>query len=148
MKKTPLKRTGWARTSAKKATYKELTQVKVKLPKIKTVRTKADNLLTPIIKAMFPKCLLCGKPTEVAHHHVHKSKSTRLRYEIDNLVNLCHSCHQKLHHNESFWASKIVEIRGIEWFKRISKIGQEIVKADVHFYIGHYERLKRILNEL
>lgn len=121
---------------------------RVLLPTVKSVRNKADALLTPIIKLMFPLCLLCNNPTEVAHHHVHKSKSTRLRYELNNLINLCHSCHLKLHHNESFWASKIVEMKGIEWFKRISKLGEEIVKADVHFYLGHYKRLKAIKDEL
>ena len=31
---------------------------RAKLPKSSTVRNKADNLLTPIIKAMYPYCLL------------------------------------------------------------------------------------------
>lgn len=119
-----------------------------KLPSIKTVRNKADNLLTPIVKAMYPRCLLCGAETEVAHHHVHKSKSNRLRYEIDNLINLCSKCHLRLHHNESFWASKIVSLRGADWWKQIERTGQEIVKTDVHWYIGHYERLKKKLEEL
>lgn len=116
-----------------------------KLPKLSTVRTKCDNLLTPIIKKLYPRCLFCGKATEVAHHHVHKSKSTRLRYELDNLVNLCNSCHLTLHMNESYWASKVVESRGLEWFRKLEKMKNEIVKADIHFYMGHYERLKKLL---
>lgn len=123
-----------------------------KLPKIKTIRTKADNLLTPIIKRKYPKCLLnapkCWGDTQVAHHHVHKSKSTRLRYDLDNLIPLCSHCHIVLHNNESYWASKIVEIKGIEWFKTIDKRKDEIVKADVHFYIANYERLLTIFNNL
>lgn len=119
-----------------------------KLPKVSTMRTKCDNLLTPIIIAKFPYCLLCQKSTEVAHHHIHKSKSTRLRYELDNLINLCQMCHLRLHHNESFWASKIVELKSVEWFKRIEKLGQEIVKADVHYYLLNYERLSKILKDL
>ena len=121
---------------------------KKKLPKVSTVRTKCDNLLTPIIKKAYPKCLLCYKPTEVAHHHVHKSKSTRLRYELDNLIPLCGHCHVVLHNNESFWASRIVAIRGIDWFNNLERIGREIVKADVHFYSAHYERLQGILESL
>lgn len=122
--------------------------MKTKLPKVKTVRTKADNLLTPIIKVMYPFCLLDGHPTEVAHHHVHKSKSTRLRYEIDNLVPLCNSCHFKLHKDESYWGSRVVQERGMDWFKKLDRTKNEIVKADVHYYIGHYERLKKLLEEL
>lgn len=115
-----------------------------KLPKISTVRNKCDSLLTPIIKFLYPNCLLCGRQTEVAHHHVHKSKSTRLRYELDNLINLCTSCHCKLHQNESYWASKIVDIKGMDWFKKIDKLGQEIVKADVHWFILQHERLSEL----
>lgn len=116
-----------------------------KLPKLKTIRTKADNLLTPLVKKLSPNCLLCGRPTEVAHHHVHKSKSTRLRYELDNLIALCGHCHVVLHNNESYWASKIVEKKGVEWFMRIDRLGRELVKADVHYYIENHDRLNKLL---
>lgn len=117
----------------------------MKLPSIKTLRNKCDALLTPIIKKMFPKCMLCGADTQVAHHHVHKSQSTRLRYEIDNLIPLCNSCHLALHMNESYHASRIVEKRGLDWWKRLDKMKHEIVKADRFFYQQNYERLKEML---
>ncbi len=121
---------------------------KNKLPKISTVRNKCDALLSPIIKKMHPTCLLCGKETEVAHHHVHKGRSTRLRYEIDNLINLCNKCHLGLHYNESYWASRIVDIKGIEWFRDLDKKKDEYVKADVHFYIANLSRLQAVFNSL
>lgn len=119
-----------------------------RLPAISTVRKKCDKLLTPIIKLLYPTCLLCGEPTQVAHHHIHKSKSTRLRYEIDNLINLCNRCHIRLHSNESYWASVVVQKRGLEWFAELDKKNQEIVKADVHFYIYNHERLLGIYQQL
>lgn len=82
---------------------------------------KCDDLLSPIIIKFNPKCLLCGRKTQVAHHHVHKSKSLILRYNLDNLINLCHGCHFKLHHNESYWASVIVQKKGMKWFKKLDK---------------------------
>lgn len=120
----------------------------MKLPKLKTVRTKADNLLTPIIKLQHPQCLLCGKDTEVAHHHVHKSKSTRLRYDFLNLINLCNSCHYRLHQNESYWASVIVEKKGLPWFQELNKRKDEVIKADIHYFIENHNRLQRILQGL
>ena len=117
----------------------------MKKPTVKTMRNKCDALLTPIIKKMYPKCLLCGHDTQVAHHHVHKSQSTRLRYEIDNLIPLCNSCHLALHMNESYHASRIVEMRGVEWFRKLDRMKHEIVKADVYFYLLNYERLKKLL---
>ncbi len=124
-----------------------------KLPKLSTVKKKADDLLTPIVKKENPLCLLnspgCTKLTQVAHHHVHKSKSTALRYVMENLIPLCGHCHVVLHHNESFWASKIIQKKGIEWFNRLELIkNRTTVKADVHYFIGHYERLKQKLSEI
>lgn len=155
MKYSTLKRTGWKRKKIDKSeVYWEKAKLvatpekKPKLPSVKSVRNKADSLLTPLIILMHPLCTLCNNPTQVAHHHVHKSKSTRLRYELDNLIPLCHHCHQRLHHNESYWASKVVEQRGIEWFKKISKLGEESVKADVHYYIANRDRLQRLIDEL
>lgn len=114
-------------------------------PTLKGMRKKADDLLTPIVIKLNPRCMLCGMSSQVAHHHVHKSKSTRLRYELDNLIPLCHSCHLKLHHNESYWASVIVRKKGQSWFDRLDRVGQEIVKADVYYYISNFERLTKIL---
>lgn len=116
----------------------------MKKPSLKTLRNKCDALLTPIVKKLHPSCFFCGAPTEVAHHHVHKSKSNRLRYELDNLINLCNGCHIKLHHNESYWASKIVEERGLEWFKRLERMKQETVKTDILWYQSNYERLSKM----
>jgi len=112
------------------------------------LRDKADKLLTPLIKAMHPRCLLCNNVTEVAHHHVHKSKSNALRYELDNLIPLCHHCHRVLHHNESYWASKIVSIKGLEWFERLEKIKNTVtVKADTAWYEGNLKRLEKLSTE-
>lgn len=140
-------------TKTRKVPKKRVRKAKrAKLPAIKTMRNKCDKLLTPIIKEMHPYCLLqgsetCARVTQVAHHHVHKSRSTRLRYEIDNLIPLCHSCHMMLHQNESYWASKIVQIRGLEWFEELERLKNEEVKVDVHFYIENYERLREYLTE-
>lgn len=116
-----------------------------KLPKLSTIRNKCDATLSPIIRKLYPHCLLCGRGTEVAHHHIHKSKSTRLRYELSNLIPLCNSCHYKLHQNESYWASKVIEVKGIKWFQEIDKLKNEIIKVDVHFFIKQYDILSKLL---
>lgn len=113
-------------------------------PTKKSLQTKCDALLTPIIKLLFPTCLLCGRPTEVAHHHVHKSKSLRLRYELDNLINLCNSCHYSLHQNESYHASRIVEIKGLDWFRKLNIIKNEIVKWGIPFYENKLKELQQM----
>lgn len=117
---------------------------KVKKKTVKQLRDACDKLLTPIIIAKYPKCLLCFQPTQVAHHHVHKSQSTILRYDLENLINLCHKCHCALHHNESYYASKIVAIKGLDWFNSLERKKRGVVKSDVIFYQSHLDRLTAI----
>jgi hypothetical protein len=97
---------------------------------------------------MHPKCIFCGKDTQVAHHFIKKSESSRLRYEIENLINLCNFCHARLHHNESYWSAIIVAGLGVPWFERLKKMKHEYVKTDVHFYIGNAEKLRGIFESL
>lgn len=109
-------------------------------PKIKQRTQKnCDALLTPLIKLLHPYCLLCGDCTQVAHHHVHKSKSLNLRYDEKNLVPLCNKCHLKLHWDESYWGSKVASIKGKKWFEYLEKNKQTIVKPN---YNEIYETLK------
>jgi 5-methylcytosine-specific restriction endonuclease McrA len=121
------------------------------LPKIKTIRNKCDKLLTPIIKAMHPNCLLhggsCAGVTQVGHHHIKKSQSSALRYDLDNIIPLCTSCHMMLHQNESKWVTILIEKKGMEWALNLLK-KNVIIKTDIHFYIKNYERLKEIHDEL
>ena len=151
MKRTPLKRgtKQLKRTPFKRQAPKpKVKKKRTKLPSIKTVRNKCDAQLTPIIKLMYPRSILSGAPTEVAHHHVHKSKSLALRYYIPNLIPLTHAEHQALHHNESYWASKIVRIRGVKWFDDLERKKNQRVKADVHWFLANLAQLQSMHIEL
>lgn len=120
------------------------------LPKIKTVRNKADKLLTPIITTQHPECFLrgsenCNFHSQVAHHHIKKSRSTPLRYDLDNLIPLCHACHLMLHQNESKWVTRLIELKGLEWSQTLIERDRAAnIKADVHFYMENFDRLKEI----
>jgi len=117
---------------------------------ISKLQAKCDKLLSPIIKYMSPVCLLngslgnekCTYDTQVAHHHIHKASSNRLRYEIDNLIPLCNHCHLMLHMNESLWASRIVEINGLPWFQDLYRKKQETIKTNKVYYEEQLERLQ------
>jgi len=118
-----------------------------KLPSVKTMRNKCDKLLSPLIKRMYPTSMF-GEETQVAHHFIKKSQSSALRYYIPNLIPLTNAQHQALHNNESFWSTKIVQIRGMEWFDDLEAKKNEYVKTDVHFYIENYKRLTEIHDNL
>lgn len=115
------------------------------LPAIGTLRNRADKICTPLIAKLHPRCLLCGQPTQVAHHFIHKSVSSRLRYDTDNLIPLCHKDHQALHHNESFYAARIIQIKGLEWSQSLLSRKVELVKTDRQFYLDAIKKLEDIL---
>lgn len=121
---------------------------KKKLPSLKTLSNKCDDLLTPIIKLMYPRCILCGNKTQVAHHHYHSSKSLRLRYYLPNLIPLCNGCHFKLHQNESYWACQILVLNGLNWFLGIDAVKDEKVVPNRQYFIGNYSRLLDTYTEL
>lgn len=114
----------------------------MKKPSLKTLRNKADKLLTPIIIKLFPRCLLCNAQTQVAHHFIKKSESNRLRYVIDNLIPLCHKCHCALHSHETIYSGKITLIKGTDWLLSLLKLKQEYQKVDRLYYETNIERLK------
>lgn len=125
---------------------------RTKLPTVKSMRNKCDKLLSPIIKTQYPECFLkgaksCNFYSQVGHHHIKKSRSSALRYDLENIIPLCNSCHMMLHQNESKWVLELIEKKGIEWAQSL-KEKDVMVKTDVHFYIANYERLKAIYDEL
>lgn len=118
----------------KKVKKKIIKDKKPKKMSLKKLKDNADKLLTPIIIKLFPKCLLCKNPTQVAHHHFKKSESNRLRYEIDNLIPLCSHCHCALHCHETIYVGRIIKKKGLKWLNVLEKKKKEYCKVDrAHF---------------
>ena len=113
---------------------------------VQKLRNQCDKLLTPAVKKMYPKSILSGEPTEVAHHFIKKSKSTALRYYLPNLIPLTHKEHLRLHCNESYWSGVIIKKKGIEWFKDLEKKKNQIVKADKWWYEEQLNHLKETVD--
>lgn len=126
---------------------------RTKLPSLKSMRDKADGLLTPVCKKHNPNCESCGQPTQVGHHWIEKSRSNYLRYDLRNLVALCHSCHAKIHNrfgNSVVGGLDVAEIiinkRGRAWKEQLDKDAPTYQKVDRLFYTEAIERLSNILN--
>ena len=87
------------------------------------------------------------------HHFIEKSKSNRLRYEEENLIPVCLSCHSKIHNRFSYSLGAydvidlIIKKRGEKWFNKLQKMRHELVKTDILWYTYHIERLTKLLNE-
>jgi len=118
MKRTPLKR-------------------KSKSPK-KTLTDKADRALQDYYRRHFPemKCEGCGQPFQLMHHYIKKSDSNNLRYDKDNLIFLCKTCHSKIHcyGKGQLIEGRIVLNRGQEWLDRIREKSQIHVSYSLKDY--------------
>ena len=109
----------------------------------KVTQAMCDKLLTPIVKKYHPKCLLCGHDTQVAHHFIKKSTCLNLRYDMENLINLCNPCHFRLHFNdEGMWNGRIALMKGEMWLNYLESKKHKLIKPD---YNKTYEDLKIML---
>lgn len=146
----PLKRSGFKRKPKSKQTTK-----RPKLPKLSTLRNQCDSLLTPIIKLTTPHCEACGQMTQVAHHWIEKSRSSYLRYNLDNLVALCNMCHSKIHNVFGNNVSGGIDVghliitrRGIEWYERMKVEARTMIAVNRQYYIENKSKLEFRLAEL
>ena len=107
----------------------------------KITQKMCDDLLTPIVKGLFPQCLLCGKPTQVAHHHFKKERSLTLRYNFKNLIPLCNGCHFQMKFDEGILSCRIMLIKGRSWFVKLNEANRVKIKPN---YETIYKNLIRL----
>lgn len=110
------------------------------------LRNLADKLRSLIVRSR-GRCEMCGSKNNLQDHHVvEKSRSTYLRYDLENSLCLCMGCHMKWHHMGVLAAG--------DWFMK--KYGQarwdyliahqqDYVNANVSFYRSAVERLTELL---
>lgn len=141
----PLKRSSFKRKK------KEKKIKRTKLPTLKKLQKRCDDLMTPIAKKLHPKCELkgdsCTGNTEVGHHYYKKSQSNSLRYYINNIVGLCNRCHCALHARETPNSNKIRDRRGEEWYADVKRVLNSYCKVDRFYYEEQFKKLTKILSE-
>lgn len=106
----------------------------------------ADVALQAYIVRKFPRCEVCCGPSECGHHLVEKSRSSRLRYELENIVPVCRRCHTMIH-NRIFGRvgnnilrsynilDAVIERRGGKpWLENLERKGRELVRTNLSFY--------------
>lgn len=117
---------------------------KPKAPSKKTLRSRADRLLQQ--RATEAKyCLLCGVSAQVGHHYFPKNMYGHLRYDLDNIVPLCNSCHFIIENRDTSLAGKIALIKGKVWYERLKNKAREKTGAyqTVSWYKGNIEKLTK-----
>lgn len=122
-----------------------------KLPSLKTLRNKADALLQQKNHSLHRHCEACGGSNQVGHHWIEKSRSSFLRYNLENIIPLCNSCHSKIHNifgNNIVGGLNIAEIiikkRGQEWKEKMDKLQPTYQKVDRAYYEEAIHRLLKV----
>lgn len=108
-------------------------------------RNLADKLFQQKLKALWPKSIISGLPTQVIHHYVPKSVSSRLRYDIKNGVPLTNGEHMRHHQaGDPIIHLTVEDKRGKEWIEYIKKARYETIKTDVTFYENAIKELEAL----
>lgn len=109
---------------------------------VSIAQKKCDKVLQELGRKKYKECEVCGKPISCLHHFFPKSISSRLRYEWDNLIPICVSCHFQHHtsYNPSIHATIIIK-RGQEWYDRLNNIKRDYVKTNLKYYQDKLEEL-------
>lgn len=92
-------------------------------------------------------CEVCGRPSNQVHHFFPKNSYGHLRYNLDNGISICKSCHFK-HHNKYMpeIQQTIVKFRGQKWYDNLEKISK---KREISFKtIKYYEDIIKKLSTL
>lgn len=102
---------------------------------------KADVLFSQYIRKRDGKCMRCGKDTTLQCAHYFGRRNRRLRYDPQNSITLCYSCH-------IFWAHKEPH-EFVEWFREkfpknyeyLLKVRNEVEKIDYEEVIESLQKL-------
>ncbi len=109
-------------------------------------KNHADDLMQDVHKTMHKNCLVCGGKNEVGHHHITKSLSSFLRYNFQNLIPVCHSCHFKHHISSDPNISSVIQSKmGPEWVQWIESVRRNPIKMGILYYKCKVEEFNLIL---
>jgi len=90
------------------------------------------------------KCILCGKPATQCHHFIPKSRCAHLRFNVNNCIQMCFSCHHRFHYTgDPRIPIEIIGWRGDEWWQDLFKKSQKVGKyATMRFIRSEVNRLR------
>jgi len=82
----------------------------------------------------YSECMVCRGELSCLHHYFPKSTSSALRYEKDNLIPLCVSCHFRHHKGDPRTHDRVRALKGKPWLTRLYKKKEGYVKPTIKYY--------------
>jgi 5-methylcytosine-specific restriction endonuclease McrA len=118
------------------------------MAKLSYYRNKADKLYQEIGRHRYKYCLVCGGEYSCLHHFIPKGRSSALRYDLDNGIPICNSCHFKIHKAQDPTPTvTILAIKGEKWFNKLKKKQHNIIKINKSYYQKKINELQKILRK-
>jgi len=126
----------------------------------KKLRSKADRLFYDVCLLKFGTicmaeavCISEPKKKKVIqiHHYYPKRIYNIVRYDLDNGIPLCRSCHFRHHHlGDPLIHNEVIIKKGKRWFNRLTKKArvQKSSFLTVKWYEDHIKRLERLKKKL
>lgn len=120
-------------------------------PKMKTLKTKMDNIFSQYIRLKasckngYAKCVTCGKVDHWKNHdngHFISRAYLPTRFEENNCAVQCKFCNRYRNGMPDEYAKYIMETYGEEEYERLRLLKYELVKYSVEDYqrmIAHYK---------
>jgi hypothetical protein len=100
---------------------------------IKKLTKENDKIFQDICRLKFKTCYW-NHPYSCAHHWVRKAQSLYLRYDFNNVIPVCMSCHCKIHQaQDSTLEAEFVLAQGRSWFSEMLERKREIVTDKLVF---------------
>lgn len=111
-----------------------------------------DRLFSAIIKILYPACVSCygtSRDFRLECAHVYGRSEIGLRWDLDNAVTLCKTCHEKYTRRPRAWIEFCKRFKSTQEWDRLQKKRRELrtVKLKIDFNAVH-DDLKRLLARL
>ena len=74
-------------------------------------RDPADTAFSAYIRAKYPRCQVCGKPSTQVHHFKGR-RFQSVRFSEDNAWAVCFTCHRRFHEEPDFAVDKQIDKLG------------------------------------
>ena len=111
------------------------------------LRRKADRLYQKIGREVYEKkgCLICRGKYSCLHHYIGKDLCFALRYDLENGVPVCHSCHMGIEFRKDPWYNnQIIRKKGQEWADKL----ESKRRKKVNYTLEYMKNIIILLNSI
>ena len=109
-----------------------------------TLRNKLDKLCGEIVRAR-GKCQKCKSKANLQAAHIFSRNYNNTRWDLDNLLCLCATCHFYFHQNPSEFGKFVVLKLGEEKYELLKEARNQITKYTIKDLQIKYNILKEAL---